>query len=67
MSRVPRKDLAAKVSLSIPRNMLEETDALCAANFMTRSAWFLQSAREKLEKERFEKSKNLLNQLKTLE
>jgi len=55
------------VSLSIPRNMLEEIDALCAANFMTRSAWFLQSAREKLEKERFEKSKNLLNQLKTLE
>lgn len=67
MSRVPRKSLATKVSLSLPSSMLEEIDSLCAANFMTRSAWFLQSAREKLEKERFEKSKNLLNQLKSLE
>ena len=67
MSRVPRKSLAVKVSLSLPHTMLEEIDSLCAARFMTRSAWFLQSATEKLEKERFEKSRNLFNQLKSLE
>lgn len=67
MSRVPRKTLTTKVSLSLPSSMLEEIDALCAARFVTRSAWFLQSATEKLEKERFEKSRNLLNQLKSLE
>lgn len=67
MSRRPRTELSTKVSLSLPTIMLEEIDTLCAASFMTRSAWFLQAAREKLEKERIEKSKTLLSHLKDLE
>ncbi|AIL13715.1 hypothetical protein IM40_09855 (plasmid) [Candidatus Paracaedimonas acanthamoebae] len=67
MSRRSRTEISTKVSLSLPNVMLEEIDILCAANFMTRSSWFLQAAREKLEKERLEKSKNLISHLKDLE
>ncbi len=62
-----KKEIASKVSLSIPKSILEEIDNLCAARFVTRSHWFLQAAVEKLDKERFEKSKALLKRLGELE
>ncbi|OJX12587.1 MAG: hypothetical protein BGO77_07420 [Caedibacter sp. 37-49] len=67
MSRRLKTDISTKISLSLPKSMLEEIDTLCAASFLSRSAWFLQAAREKLEKERLEKSRSLISHLKDLE
>ena len=62
-----KKDTTSKVSLSIPKQLLEEIDGLCAARFLTRSHWFLQASIEKLEKERFEKSQAMMKRIGQLE
>lgn len=67
MARILRKEITTKVSLSIPTALLEEIDRFCLANFSTRSSWFLQAAKEKLEKEKLERERNLLSKLKEME
>jgi metal-responsive CopG/Arc/MetJ family transcriptional regulator len=62
-----KKEASKKVSISIPVTVLEEIDNLCAVKFLNRSQWFVQAGMEKLEKDRFEKSKALLKRLEELE
>lgn len=67
MARTLRKENTTKVTLSIPIPLLEEIDRLCLASFSSRSTWFLQAAKDKLEREKLEREKNLLNKLKEWE
>lgn len=67
MGRPKKNSIGVRVSILMPVPLLEEIDALCAANFSTRSAWLLQAAKNQLEEERRIKSENLLNNLKNLE
>lgn len=50
-------------SVSLPIELLEEIDAICSINQISRSAWILKAARELLEKERMEKKEDLLRRL----
>ena len=61
------REKTVKVSVTVPRSILEEIDNMYKSRYLNRSYWFLQAAIEKLEKERFEKSKALLEKLEKLE
>ena len=61
------REKSVKVSVTVPKSILEEIDNMYKSRYLNRSYWFLQAAIEKLEKERFEKSKALLEKLEKLE
>ena len=63
----PEREKTTKVTITIPKSLLEELDNMYKSRYLNRSYWFLQAAIEKLEKERFDKSKALLEKLERLE
>lgn len=51
-------------SISLPVSLIEEIDTVCAATFITRTAWFSKAAQEKLDNDRAEREKRLQEKLK---
>lgn len=50
-----KKTNLKRITLDIPDYILEEIDAICEANFITRRKWFIDAANEKLKREKLEK------------
>lgn len=44
-----------RVSLDFPNYILDQIDAICEENFITRRKWFIDAANEKLEKDKLNK------------
>lgn len=62
-----KKDETARISLSLPKTILDEINSICSACFVSRSHWFLQASIEKLKNDKIEKSKILVKRLEDLE
>lgn len=62
-----KKGNIVKISLGVPDFLVEEIDAICSADFITRTSWFIHAAKEKLERDKRERSKKLIEKLKELE
>jgi metal-responsive CopG/Arc/MetJ family transcriptional regulator len=50
-------------SVKFPEQLVEEIDIICSANYISRASWLLKAARELLDKERKQKSEELLHKL----
>jgi len=62
MARVKKEETQA-FSVRFPKSLVEEIEVLCAANYITKSSWLIKAAKELLEKERKQRSEELLNRL----
>lgn len=54
-----------KISINLPQDVLEEIDLLREKNRLPRSSWILAAVRNELKRIRNEKSKSLMEMLKT--
>ncbi len=41
-----------RVSIDIPDYIIDQVDEICAKDFLTRRKWFIDAAKEKLEKDK---------------
>lgn len=62
MKKIDHKDLVP-VSLKAPRALVEEIDLICKTNFLSRASWFLQAAKQVLEKDRKEGAHEIIENL----
>lgn len=63
MSKINKREPSQQFSVSFPKILLEEIDTICASNYISRTAWLLKAAKEKLQKERKEKTIRMLENL----
>jgi len=61
--RIKKREPSKQFSVNFPVTLLEEIDTICNANYTTRTAWLLKAAREKLSRERNEKTIKFLEEL----
>lgn len=47
-------------TVKFPKNLVEEIDQICAANYITRTSWLIKAARRLLESERASSSEEIL-------
>jgi len=63
MSRKIKREPSKQFSISLPLEMVEEIDTICALNFTSRSSWIFMAAKEKLERDREKKKVDLRERL----
>lgn len=63
MSRKIKREPSKQFSISLPLEMIEEIDTVCALNFLSRSSWMLMAAKEKIENDREKRKIDLINKL----
>lgn len=63
MPRKIKREPSKQFSVSLPVELLEEIDTICAANFLSRAAWILMAAKEKIERDRDKKKTGLIEKL----
>ncbi|MEM6812635.1 MAG: hypothetical protein AAF549_09245 [Pseudomonadota bacterium] len=63
---MPRVSKVAKKQFSVyfPKHLLEEIDTICDATFTTRTSWLTKAAQEKLDNERAEREKRIIEKFK---
>jgi metal-responsive CopG/Arc/MetJ family transcriptional regulator len=57
--RLPSKQF----SVAFPLELMEEIDTICASTFLSRSAWVLMAAREKIARDRERKKIEMMERL----
>lgn len=67
MSTKPNQIEKASVSIKIPKSILQEIDQLCSANYISRTTWFVNAARQTLKQQRSQKMEDILKQIAELE
>lgn len=55
-----KKEETQAFSVKMPVSLVEEIDQICASNYITRTSWLIKAARELLEKERINKTEEIL-------
>ena len=55
-----KKEETQGFTIRFPKSLTEEIDQICAKNYITRTAWMIRAARELLEKERMDKTEDIL-------
>jgi len=55
-----KKEDAHQFSVKFPKSLLEEIDQICTDNYITRTAWLIKAAIEKLERERTRGAEDLI-------
>ncbi|MBP9776457.1 MAG: hypothetical protein KBD36_01235 [Alphaproteobacteria bacterium] len=55
-----KKEDSHQFSVKFPKSLLEEIDQICSANYITRTAWIIKAAIEKLERERTKSAEDLI-------
>ena len=55
-----KKEDSHQFSVKFPKSLLEEIDQICTANYITRTAWIIKAAIEKLERERTKSAEDLI-------
>lgn len=63
MSRKIKREPSKQFSISLPLEMIEEIDTMCALNFLSRSAWMFMAAKEKMENDREKRKIDLIDKL----
>lgn len=63
MSRKIKREPSKQFSVSLPLEMVEEIDTMCALNFSSRSSWMFMAAKEKIEKDREKRKIDLIYKL----
>jgi len=58
-----KEEPARQFSIKFPEHLVEEIDIICSTNYISRTSWLLKAAREMLDKERKQKSEELINKL----
>lgn len=55
-----KKEEAQAFTVKFPKSLLEEIDQICAANYITRTAWLIKVAKQFLEEERIIRKDEIL-------
>jgi metal-responsive CopG/Arc/MetJ family transcriptional regulator len=63
MSRKIKREPSRQFSISLPLELLEEVETICALNFISRSSWMFMAAKEKIERDREKKKGELIDKL----
>ncbi len=63
MAKKANDEPVKQFSVKFPEQLVEEIDIICSANYISRASWLLKAARELLDKERKQKSEELLHKL----
>ena len=63
MSRKIKREPSKQFSISLPLELLEEIDTICALNFLSRSSWMFMAAKEKIERDREKRKVDLIDKL----
>lgn len=63
MGKKAKEEPARQFSIKFPEHLVEEIDIICSTNYISRTSWLLKAAREMLDKERKQKSEELINKL----
>ncbi len=66
MGRKKKEDMH-NFSVKFPKSLLEEIDQICAANYITRTSWLINAAKEVLEKQRRVGADELIRKLADME
>jgi metal-responsive CopG/Arc/MetJ family transcriptional regulator len=61
---IVNKPPKTQFSVYFPSNLVEEIDTICNATFTTRTSWILKAAQEKLDRERAEREKKIIEKFK---
>lgn len=62
-----RKQDVQAFSVRLPKSLAEEIDQICASNYITRTSWIIKAARELLERERMDKTEDILAKIASKE
>ncbi len=63
MPRKIKREPARQFSISLPIEMIEEIDTMCALNFSSRASWMFMAAKEKMERDREKGKTDLIDKL----
>ena len=63
MSRKIKREPSKQFSVSLPLELLEEIDTICALNFLSRSSWMFMAAKEKIERDREKRKVDFIDKL----
>jgi metal-responsive CopG/Arc/MetJ family transcriptional regulator len=55
-----KKEDAQAFTVKFPKSLVEEIDQICATHYITRTSWLIKAARELLEKERVERTEEII-------
>ena len=55
-----KKEDAQAFTVKFPKSLVEEIDQICAIHYITRTSWLIKAARELLEKERVERTEEII-------
>jgi metal-responsive CopG/Arc/MetJ family transcriptional regulator len=67
MTTKPNSIEKVQISFKIPKSILEEIDQLCSANYINRTTWFVNAARQTLKQQRNQKMEDILKQIAEME
>ena len=62
-----KKEDSQAFTVKFPKSIVEEIDQICAANFITRTAWLLKAARNTLESDRIASSEEIIAKIASKE
>jgi metal-responsive CopG/Arc/MetJ family transcriptional regulator len=55
-----KKEDIKSFTVNFPKSVVEEIDLICSSEYITRTSWLLRAARELLNKERLQKTEDLI-------
>jgi metal-responsive CopG/Arc/MetJ family transcriptional regulator len=59
MAKKNKDDIKA-FTVNFPKTLVEEIDAVCSSEFITRTSWLIRAAKELIKKERLTRTEDLL-------